>query len=324
MNSREWGAALELPMEVVGCKMTALRVNGCKMPGITVFAASLLVATFAPANHAHPRWVSCTTAGTCRPAPSSTVVPSLLVAATELELDYLNRRERLQRGTPLSAKEFASFSGIGAIVCQANAARRTATAFLVGRFDIAVTVGHTFKSNDSWIAPTHCSYMVTGPKGRILERIPLASVKTQWASEPTVSGHPATDVAVVRLSRPAQFPRSTLPFSKFAHTSAPVKMIGFEADFGANTVKRKLHGTLYTRRAGDCVRFAHDIDTRGATSGEPLIDRRDNIVIGIHLRLRPADSSSCKSRGNAMIPMNDWLERTLREEISAIPQTAHD
>lgn len=294
------------------------------MPGIAAFAASLLVASFAPANDAHPRSMSCTAAGACITAPSGTVVPSLLAATAELQLDYVNGRERLQRGTPLSAIEFASFSGIGAIVCHANAARRTATAFLVGRFDIAVTVGHTFKNNDTWFAPTKCSYIVTGPNGQILERIPLASVKTQWASEPAVYGHPATDVAVVRLSRPAHFPRSTLPFSKFASSSAPIKMIGFEADFGANTVKRKLRGTLYTRRAGDCVRFAHDIDARGATSGEPLIDRRDDIVIGIHLRLRPAHSSSCKSRGNAMIPMNDWLERTLREAISAIPRTARE
>src|SRR5262245_11829983 len=44
----------------------------------------------------------------------------------------------------LSDQEFYSFSGVGVIACTIDGKQHTSTAFLVGAFDIGVTVGHTF------------------------------------------------------------------------------------------------------------------------------------------------------------------------------------
>src|SRR5690349_12516383 len=58
----------------------------------------------------------------------------------------------LRRGQ-LSDQEFFSFSGVGAIVCTVKGEQRNATAFLVGAFDIGVTVAHTFVDNGAWVQP---------------------------------------------------------------------------------------------------------------------------------------------------------------------------
>ncbi|MGH8187487.1 MAG: hypothetical protein ACREUC_13075, partial [Steroidobacteraceae bacterium] len=77
-----------------------------------------------------------------------------------------------------------------------------------------------------------------------------------------------------------------------------------------------------------CIRFTHDIDARNVAAGAPLIDVRDNVVIGIHTRLLPSTRalSGCTRKANAMIVMSDWLERTLRAEIEsqALPQSTFD
>jgi hypothetical protein len=49
------------------------------------------------------------------------------------------------RRSELSNQEFLSFSGIGAIVCSVDGRQHMSTAFLVGAFDIGVTVAHTFE-----------------------------------------------------------------------------------------------------------------------------------------------------------------------------------
>ena len=50
----------------------------------------------------------------------------------------------LSRRAALSRQEFYSFSGVGAVVCMVDGEQRMSTAFLVGAFDIGVTVAHTF------------------------------------------------------------------------------------------------------------------------------------------------------------------------------------
>lgn len=264
----------------------------------------------------------CTSAENCAPAVPA---PSLFHLTSEFALLNATGNARTPPGRSLTAKEFASYDGVGAIVCTVNGERRMATAFLVGRFDIAITVAHTFVGRGPSATPSDCTYISAGPNGGIRDRIPLASIKTQWTSQPDTLGQPSNDIAVVRLSSTVEFARRTLPLGKVAYTSVPVAMIAFEGDFAADTVKRKLLGTAFQRKQRACALYTHSIDSRDASAGAPLIDVRDGMVVGMHTRLQVAYlSSRCQNKENVMIAVNDWLVHTLRAEISADVQTAHD
>ena len=112
-----------------------------------------------------------------------------------------------------------------------------------------------------------------------------------------------------RLSQPSRYAQKTMPLGRFTGDAAPVIMVGYRADIGWSTSKRKARGMAYERSKDglSMARFTHDMDSRGIAPGAPVIDERTGVIIGIHTRL--------PSRGNSMITMNDWLESTLRTEI---------
>ena len=95
----------------------------------------------------------------------------------------LSRISKRVRRAELSDQEYFSFSGVGAVVCTVNGEQRMSTAFLVGAFDIGVTVAHTFVDNGKWVQPENCVYTTTDSLGQIRERIPVAYIKAQWESE---------------------------------------------------------------------------------------------------------------------------------------------
>lgn len=265
----------------------------------------------------------CKSLGDCNASATQRIVPdehSALRLAARIEYLELIGGEARADGHALTPKEYSAFGGIGAIVCRHGQQRRTSTAFLVGRFDVAVTVAHVFADHGRWIAPGHCFYKSAGPAGEVRERIAVASIKAQWQLEPETFGRAASDLAVVRLQAPVRFARRTLSLTKFAYKHAPVILVGYPSDIGA-ALRRKSPGHVYRYWNGTCTPFAHDVDSRNIAAGAPLIDQRDHVVIGIHTRLgaRFANQSGCKRRGNAMIVMNEWLERTLRAEIAAGP-----
>jgi hypothetical protein len=214
----------------------------------------------------------------------------------------------------LSDQDYSAFSGVGVIVCSADGKSRSSTAFLVGAFDIGVTVAHTFEKDAAGAQPTDCVYNSMDALGQIRERIPVSYVKTQWDTEVGAFGQPSKDLAVVRLSHPSHYAQRTMPLGRFSGEAAPVVMVGFQSDIDSDTMKRKARGTVYERRADGIVvtniaGFTHDIDSRGIAAGAPVIDERTGVIIGIHTRL-PA-------KRNAMITMNDWLEATLRVEMQS-------
>lgn len=237
-------------------------------------------------------------------------------------IDTLESRDGEQAfPTPfaLSDQEYYSFSGVGVISCSVNGERQTSTAFLVGAFDIAVTVAHTLERDGEWADPAECVYTSMDSVGQIRERIPVSYIKAQWAAEDGAFGQPAKDFAVVRLAEPSRFAQRTMPLGKFSGAAAPVVMVGFKADIDADTVKRKARGTVYERQANgvtisSIAGFVHDMDSRGIAAGAPVIDERSGVIIGIHTRLG--------ARRNTMIAMNDWLETTLRSEMALTAQTA--
>lgn len=215
----------------------------------------------------------------------------------------------IRRAVELSEQDLSAFSGVGMIACTVDSGVQTSTAFLVGAFDIGVTVAHTFENGRDGIAPTDCVYTSIDSQGQIRERLPVAYVRSQWETETGAFGQPAKDVAVFRLSEPSRYAQKTMPLGRFTGDAAPVIMVGYRADIGWATIKRKARGMAYERaaEARGVERFTHDMDSRGIAPGAPVIDERTGVIIGIHTRL--------PEQRNGMITMNDWLETTLRSEI---------
>lgn len=222
----------------------------------------------------------------------------------------------VRRSLELSEQDLSAFSGIGLIACTVDSGIQTSTAFLVGAFDIGVTVAHTFENGRRPVAPGDCVYTSIDSQGQVRERIPLAYVRSQWEAEADAFGQPTKDIAVFRLSRPSRYAHKTMPLGRFTGDAAPVIMVGYKADIGWATIKRKVRGLAY-ERSGDgksaattkpsVACFTHDMDSRGIAAGAPVIDERSGVIIGIHTRL--------PNQRNGMITMNDWLETTLRSEI---------
>jgi len=222
------------------------------------------------------------------------------------------------RNPLLSDQEYLSFSGVGAIVCTVEGKQQMSTAFLVGAFDIGVTVAHTFERNGQWIQPEKCTYTSTDSLGQIRERIPVSYIKAQWETEAGAFGQPAKDFAVIRLSEPSRFAQRTMPLGKFSGAAASVLMIGFNSNLDGDTVKRKTHGMVYERTANgvaisSMAGFTHDMDSHDLASGAPVIDESSGVIIGVHTQW--VQPSSPLAARNTMITMNDWLERTLRSEM---------
>lgn len=226
------------------------------------------------------------------------------------------------RRDELSSQEFLSFSGIGAIVCTVDGAQRMSTAFLVGAFDIAVTVAHTFEHDGAEIPAENCIYTSTDSLGQIRERIPVSYVKSQWASDADAADQAAKDFAVVRLAEPSRYAQRTMPLGKFSGKATSVLMVGLRKDLESDPLKSKSRGTVYERAAdgiasGHLEGFVHDIDARGIAAGAPVIDEHSGVIIGIHtLRAQPTPAGLSTPR-NTMITMNEWLEQTLRMEMQA-------
>ena len=229
----------------------------------------------------------------------------------------------------LSNQEFLSFSGIGAIVCSVDGRQHMSTAFLVGAFDIGVTVAHTFEENGEMVAPENCIYTSTDSLGQIRERIPVSYIKSQWTSEAGAEDHVAKDFAVVRLKEPSRYAQRTMPLGKFSGSTAAVLMIGLQDDLESDPLKSKSRGMVYERKAngialGGLEGFVHDIDARGIAAGAPVIDERSGVVIGIHTVRAQSVKSGVTTWRNTMITMNEWLEQTLRTEMQAEDEKGAD
>lgn len=221
-----------------------------------------------------------------------------------------NQHESSLRRSEVTAKDFASFSGVGVISCLVDGKQRTSTAFLVGAFDIGVTVAHTFQKSADGAEPADCAYNSIDSLGQVRERIPVSYVKSQW-DEAGAAGQVSKDFAVVRLSQPSRYAQRTMPLGRFSGPAASVVMVGYKSDIDVDSIKRKASGTVYERRANGIMSattgggFPHDLDSRDIAPGAPLIDETTGVIIGIH----------AQSSRNTMITMNDWLEKTLRSEM---------
>ena len=211
--------------------------------------------------------------------------------------------------TELRDQDLSSFSGVGMIVCTTDGVSRSSTAFLVGAFDIAVTVAHTFQSNGD--AQPHCVYNSVDSLGQIRERIPVAYIKSQWEVEAGASGELSKDLAVVRLTQPSRYAQRTMPLGRFTGNASSVVMVGFKEAGSSDTFKLKKRGRVYDEATGIAQptfgAFTHDMDSLNVAAGAPVIDEQTGIIIGIHTKV--------EEKKNTMITMNDWLEATIKGEL---------
>jgi len=230
-----------------------------------------------------------------------------------------------ERGA-MSDQEFYSFSGVGALVCNVRGSPRVATAFLVGSFDLGVTVAHPFEEDGVWAQPEDCVYTSTDSTGQVRERIPVASLKMQWQLEDGAYGRTAKDLAVIRLSYPSEFAQRTMPLGRFSGNAATVLMIG-SSPLEADTLKRKTQGMVYARNssavAANPSGFTHDMDCRGIASGAPVVDERSGVIIGVHTAVSAAERAAGGVERNTMIVMNEWLEKALRIEMEKAATAAN-
>jgi hypothetical protein len=297
---------------------TKLQISGfTSMWRAALLTGAVALAALATAQRAHASTGLCASGTNCEAA---------VLRASEDKRAYryqtaLQRTDGADaavRHVELSDQDYSAFSGVGVIACNVDGKTRSATAFLVGAFDIGVTIAHMFEKDASGAQPTDCVWNSMDSLGQIRERIPVSYVKTQWDSEAGAFGQPFKDLAVVRLSQPSHYAQRTMPLGRFSGTAGPVVMIGFRSDNGADTFKRKARGTVYDSN-GDGLAvtnlggFTHDMDSRGISPGAPVIDERTGVIIGIHTQL--------STSRNAMITMNDWLEATLRLEMQSHTQS---
>ena len=279
----------------------------------TLFWVSLGAAAALCASSAADAAAALCHTGNCRAALREPL-PQTAESASILGLDEFARADR-QR-TELSDQEYFSFSGIGALVCSVNGQRRTATAFLVGAFDIGVTVAHPFVDRGVWARPEDCVYTTTDSLGQIRERIPIAYIEAQWQSDAKSFGDVDKDFAVIRLVEPSRYAQRTMPLGKFSGRPASVLMVGFKSDFDTATAKLKTKGHVYDRETTGLTTaiaagFAHDMNASDIAHGAPVIDEHTGVTIGVHTQ----DRTSAGLTRNTMIAMNEWLEATLRREI---------
>jgi hypothetical protein len=289
------------------------RKNALKL---ALFGGVLAVAALASAQRAHADAGLCANGTTCgHDLPSTTSDQHFFRFSTAH--DQATPHDTSLRRTELSAQDYPSYSGVGVISCMVDGKPRTSTAFLVGAFDIGVTVAHTFAKGADGADPSECVYNSLDSLGQIRERIPVSYVKSQW-DEAGAAGQTAKDLAVIRLSEPSHYAQRTMPLGRFSGDSASVVMIGYKSDIDADSVKRKARGTVYERRengvvASNVAGFTHDMDSHDIAPGAPVIDESTGVIIGIHTQPDPSR--------NTMITMNDWLEATIRSEIQARRQT---
>ena len=277
---------------------------------LALFAGALAIAAIVSAQRAHADTALCAAGRHCGPdLPSQTSEQHFF--RFSLAHDQASRHDSSLRRSELSAKDYPSFSGVGVISCKANGKQRISTAFLVGAFDLGVTVAHTFAKDANGAEPTDCKYNSLDSLGQVREQIPVSYVKSQW-TEADAAGLPTTDLAVVRLSQPSRYAQRTMPLGRFSGEAASVLMVGYKTDIGSDSIKRKARGTVYQPRPGGFIAstkgaFTHDMDSHDIAAGAPVIDENTGVIIGIH--------TQPNASRNTMITMNDWLETTLRTEM---------
>jgi hypothetical protein len=221
--------------------------------------------------------------------------------------------------TALSSDDYFDFSGIGAIVCSVGEQHWTSTAFFVGAFDVMVTSADAFTRNGVRASADQCVYTNSDSQGRFREQIPVAYFKSQWELEDGAFGDRARDLAVVKLNEQSAYAQKTMALAKFDGQRTQAFVVAFQSDMDVDTMKTKAAGFVYPS-SGQAKRpalYSHDIAVRGIAAGAPVINSKTGAIIGLcpDLSVSTTAQHTAPAAVNDLVPMNAWLETTLRAEL---------
>jgi hypothetical protein len=203
----------------------------------------------------------------------------------------------------LTGTDARLYSGVGALHCRVDGRDRLVTAFLVGAFDVVVTVAHAFEGADGVVGPSACTFVNTDAEGRIVERIPVAEFQSRWADEPLIRGSAREDVAVARLERRSEFAQHTLAFRRPEDYPRDVAVVGYRAGVGGEWLKGKSPALADLSNDSPQVIWSGQAPESSA-SGAPVVDIATGAVIGIN------QARSGATRG-ALLEIDDWLARAI-------------
>jgi hypothetical protein len=184
------------------------------------------------------------------------------------------------------------------------------TAFLVGAFDVVVTVAHAFDDADGSVAPSDCSFVQTDSLGRLVERIQIAEFKSKWIEEPATRGSPRQDVAVARLERISDYAQRTLAFKRFDGQPRDVSVVAYQSGADGTWVKAESRAmAATTQNSGESNVIPQVVWTsvvpQPSASGAPVIDVDTGAVIGIN------QYPGHTARGNLLV-IDEWLAGAIR------------
>jgi hypothetical protein len=245
-------------------------------------------------------------------------------AAREMARTGSIARDDITAHATLSSDDYFDFSGIGAIVCSVGEQHWASTAFFVGAFDIMVTSADAFTRSGVRASADQCVYTNSDSQGRFREQIPLAYFKSQWELEDGAFGDRARDLAVVKLSEQSAYAQKTMALAKFDGQRTKAFVVAFPSDMDVDTMKTKAVGIVYpssaqtsSGQASHPDLYSHDIVIRGIAPGAPVINSKTGAIIGLcpNLSVSTTPQHKAPAAVNDLVPMNAWLETTLRAEL---------
>ena len=230
----------------------------------------------------------------------------------------------MKRGSPSCRIRNTFLTAVSVpVICTVNGQKQASTAFLVGSFDLAVTVAHTFVSGSAQVNPSDCVYTSTDSTGQIRERLPVVIYKSQWI-EANAAGVPAKDLAIVRLAQGSAFAHRTLPLGLRAQRRQYDDRL--HGRHGHRHLQAQVARHDTGKKASPAVAdiFTHDMDAVNLASGAPVLDERSGVIIGVHTSLMldaAGDGGTHCSRPRCHCAQRTdhhewWLENTLRAEIA--------
>jgi hypothetical protein len=191
----------------------------------------------------------------------------------------------------LTPDEGRIFGAVNKVSCSiANNRRIESTAPLIVNNQVAVTVAHAFYNegtNSEELSPADCEYVVYDANDHIIDRVKITTIKSRWVEDNRYYDL-TQDIALIKLERP---PKGHLkPFRLETGPSdpgTPIEIIGFHVDIDGGQRRIFSEGTIVTKTGSEQEHnetvLIHNASAVNETSGAPLIDKNNGLILGLHL-----------------------------------------
>jgi Trypsin-like peptidase domain len=216
------------------------------------------------------------------------------------------------RDATLSGEDQTLYSGVGALHCVVGDEERIVTAFLVGAFDVVVTVAHAFETGGGTVEASQCTFINTDADGQVVERIPVAEYHSRWIDDPSARGQPREDIAVARLEHISDYAQRTLAFARFDGNATEVMVVAYQSGHGGEWIKGKVEGLAGFATLPDAHESIPGLLWAGhapqpTASGAPVIDAESGVVIGVN----QGDADVATASVVNLLVIDEWLTHTI-------------